>query len=422
MKNICILLSIMFIIGFNACQEENRFEISGNDKIAPGPPKYISSKSLVGGARIFYNIPDEEDVLSINAEYVNKSGVKSIFSASYFLDSIDVMGIADTLEHVVNLYSVDRAGNTSVPVPVTVKASESALQNVSESIQVLAGFNSIIISWVNELEEPVNVYIDMTFNKAGKNNEISWVLTSNKINNREIVDNINLSENESLSVNIHIGDSYGNRSEVIKMGQIHVMSDEILPKDFWTIPNTNDSIAGIPMCFGNAYEAKAVNVIDGITSRGEIINIMHTAGRGRTGNSVDGNTPWNFIIDLGDYYELSRIVTNQRHDLNTTTYDPNERGIYYTGENVNQYNMYYLNDETGEWEFISQHTIEVPSGLSSLEMARLGAAGDMALMYPEVPRYTKPTRWFRYEAISGFGSTPLVLSEITLYGRKATIQ
>lgn len=422
MKTIYVILSMIFLIGINACQEEKRFEISGDDKEAPGPPEYLSYKPLIGGARIFYNLPADKDILSVNAEYINNSGKKSYFSASYFTDSLDVMGIADTLEHVVNLYAVDRAGNRSTSVPVLVKASESALQNVAKSIKVLPGFNSFIVLWENELGQTVNVYIDMVFNKAGERRDLTWVLTSNKTTNKEIIDNVVLAEDESLTVNIRIGDTYGNLSQDIKMGEIRVMSDEILPKELWRLPNTNDSIAGVPMCFGNAYEFKSINAIDGIISRGEVMNVMHTGGRGRTGKAEDGNAPWNFLIDLGDYYELSRIVTNQRHDLNAVPYDPNVRGIYYTGENVNRYNMYFLDEETGEWEFISQHTIEVPTGLSELEFARLGAAGDMALMYPEVPAFTKPTRWFRYEALTGFGSSPLVLSEITLYGRKANMQ
>jgi hypothetical protein len=206
------------------------------------------------------------------------------------------------------------------------------------------------------------------------------------------------------------------------MGQIEIMNDEILSKEQWRLPNANDSIAGVPICFGDAYECKSLNVIDGIISRGETMNIMHTAGRGRTGRAKDGNAPWNFLVDLGDYYELSRIVTNQRHDFNATPYDPNVRGFYYQGENVNRYNMYFLDDETGEWEYISQHTIPVPSGLSELEFAKKGAAGDMAILYPEKPAFTKSTRWFRYEALGGFGGSPLVLSEITLYGKKANKQ
>jgi hypothetical protein len=44
-------------------------------------------------------------------------------------------------------------------------------------------------------------------------------------------------------------------------------------------------------------------------------------------------------------------------------------------------------------------------------------------MYPDDPKFTKPTRWFRYEALTGFNNDyqslgANCLSEITLYGRK----
>jgi hypothetical protein len=86
--------------------------------------------------------------------------------------------------------------------------------------------------------------------------------------------------------------------------------------------------------------------------------------------------------------------------------------------------MYILDEETGEWEYISQHKISIPVGLSDLEYYKLGHAGDMAYMYPEEPEFTKPARWFRYEAIAGFlenytkTNNISGLSEITLYGRK----
>ncbi|MDR0505926.1 MAG: DUF4959 domain-containing protein [Dysgonamonadaceae bacterium] len=419
MKNKYLIFSmIFFLAAFNACQENARFEISGNDKEAPAPPEYLAYKPLTGGARIFYNTPKERDILSIDAEYENDKGKKFHFSASYFTDSLDVMGFADTLEHVVNMYAVDRAGNCSNYIPIKVKASGSAVQNVAKSIKILPSFNSFIITWDNELRQTVNVYVDMLFDKQGERRERTWVLSSNNAALWETIDGITLADGETLSASIRLGDTYGNMTSSIDMGKISVMSDEILSKDNWRLPNTNDSIAGVPMCFGNGYECRSQHVIDGIISIGSMINIMHTDNRGRTGRASDGNAPWNFLIDLGDYYELSRIVTNQRHDFFAVAVSPDLRGHYYMGENVNQYNMYFLDEETGQWEYISQHTIPVPTGLSNLEFAKKGFAGDMALMYPETPRFTRPARWFRYEAISGFDQ-PFVLSELTLYGRKA---
>ena len=134
--------------------------------------------------------------------------------------------------------------------------------------------------------------------------------------------------------------------------------------------------------------------------------------------------PWNVIIDLGDYYELSRIVTVQRHSGGI---DNISRGQYYQSENVGIYRMYIWDDATAVWDTVSTHQIEVPAGLSELEFVKLGEAGDMAYMFPDDPQYTRATRWFRYEALKGFTSNYTredanCLSEITLFGRKSASQ
>src|SRR3546814_2315960 len=110
---------------------------------------------------------------------------------------------------------------------------------------------------------------------------------------------------------------------------------------------------------------------------------MHTAARGRTGSSADGNMPLNFIIDMGDYYELSRIVTVQRHSGGLSNIN---RGQYYQSEKVGMYNMYAWDDDAQDWVFISQHQIPVPVGLSELEFVQAGEAGDEAYMYPDDPQ------------------------------------
>jgi hypothetical protein len=125
------------------------------------------------------------------------------------------------------------------------------------------------------------------------------------------------------------------------------------------------------------------------------------------------------MIDLGDYYELSRIATYQSHQSS----DPYAVGNYYGNYNVAIYNMYIWDDDQNGWEYVSQHTISKPVGLSAIEIIKMARAGDEALMYPEEPRFTKPTRWFRYEALFGFNdnytsTAAWGFSELTLYGRK----
>src|SRR5699024_982188 len=129
---------------------------------------------------------------------------------------------------------------------------------------------------------------------------------------------------------------------------------------------------------------------------------------------------WNIFIDLGAKYEISRIVTHQRHSGGL---DNVSRGQYYQSENVGIYNIYIWKEDSKEWEFITKHKISVPENLSELEIVQAGEAGDMAYMYPDSPRYTKATRWIRYEAVKSFNGNYTLedancLSEITLYGKK----
>jgi hypothetical protein len=70
-----------------------------------------------------------------------------------------------------------------------------------------------------------------------------------------------------------------------------------------------------------------------------------------------------------------------------------------------------------------------------MEIKQAAIAGDMAYLYPDNPKFTTPTRWFRYEAIAAFHDSPSgqyviarpplytgtaaqQLSEITLYAKK----
>lgn len=410
--SLCILLS---------CKEKDRFKPNSDDSQAPGKITLKKYEPLYGGARFFYSLPSDEDLMSVEAVYTNKNGRVFTFAASYFVDSLDVYGLPDTEEYTIQLFAVDRTGNKSEALDVKVKPLEPAFSRVANSMIVKPGFSSFFIDWNNELKQNINVYVDFTFNQNGQTRSLTSVFSSNLEKDRRFINDLVLPPSEKVDVKIRVEDIYGNITEPISKGQISLYEDIKVPKQSWVLPNPNDSVGGVPMVFGNGLEGRNRYVIDDIIDRGDNLNFMHTSGRGKTGRSSDGNMPWNFIIDLGDYYELSRIVTVQRHSGGLANIS---RGQYYRNENVGMYNMYIWNDSTNSWEFVSQNKIEVPLGLSELEFVKKGEAGDMAYMYPDEPAYTKKTRWFRYEAVKSFNGNYTLedancLSEITLYGRKS---
>jgi hypothetical protein len=413
-----LLVGLLLSSGLSACEEQGRYEIGSTNSEPPNAPRYRDYKPLHGGARIFYEIPANEDVLSIDATYTNEHGKKVWFSVSYFKDSIDVYGFGDTIPYDVQLYAVDRAGNKSDIVPVRVTPLEPAYTRIAKSATVKPGFSSFFIDWVNELEQTTNVYVDFSYTQQGQLKEHTLIYTSALPTDRWFIRDLYISE--PISVKIRVEDVYGNITDYIDKGQITLLEDELIPKNKWTLPATNDSIGGVPMGFFAGYEGRAVYLIDDIIDDGTNLNYTHTEQRGRTGIKADGNAPWNVLIDLGDEYEISRIVTHQRYRGGANDL----RSQYYGHENVGIYAMYIWDDATNGWEYVSTHKILYPANVSGLEYLQLGRAGDMAYLYPDDPKFSKPTRWFRYEALYGFTDNYTMtsildsLSEITLYGKK----
>lgn len=407
------------LILISSCDDDiNRNK--SDDSTPPSPVTNVEYKPLFGGARFFYTLPNDEDLLHVEASYTNDKDKTYSFSASYFVDSLDVYGFGDIKSHEVQLYAVDRAGNKSQPVAVKVTPLEPAITRVGESLEVKPAFNSFFVDWKNELEQSINIYVDFSYTQNGEKKEFTSVFSSNLPEDRRFVENLRLSSGEPVKVKIRVADIYDNITDPIDMGEVSLLTDIEIPKSDWYLPPANDSMGGIPQAFGDALEGRLRYLIDGIIDRGDNLNFMHTGSRGRTGDSDDGNMPWNVIIDLGAEYKLSRIVTHQRHSGGINNVN---RGQYYKYENVGLYEMFTWDEDNSEWVYVTEHMIPVPEGLSELEFVKKGEAGDQAYMYPDDPKFTKPTRYFRYRATKGFSANYTrddanCLSEITLFGQK----
>jgi hypothetical protein len=428
-KYFFILLA--FVLSVCACEEQDRFKINSDDSVPPDKPTLLGTKQLYGGVRIFYRAPKDEDLLSIDAEYTSVNGKLFRFSASYFADSLDVYGLTNPDGHTIYLYATDRAGNKSEKIPIDAIPLEPAISMVAKSIVVKPGFNSFFVDWQNELEQSINVYVNFNYTQNGVLREHTAVFSSNLAVERRFINDLYLSADEPIKANVRIEDIYGNITDNVEIEQFSLLMDELIPKDKWTIPNANDSLGGVPMVNGDAIQGKTRYVIDGVVDIGMAINWFSTGGRGRTGYSKDGNVPWNLMVDLGDYYELSRIVTHQSHQVEEKDIYTNI-GNYYGNYNVAIYNMYVwgLDEDPRQqpwldgWVYVSQHKIPKPTNKTNLEIIMLAQAGDWAYMYPDDPHYTVPTRWFRFEALYGFqnnytSTEAWGFSELTLYGKKA---
>jgi hypothetical protein len=419
-----LLTGIIFLLLFGAsCSEEKRFDINSEDAVPPAAPVVSRYEALNGAVRIYYTPPADKDVISVDARYTRKSDGKVFhFSTSYFSNSIDVNGLADTVVYDVELVAVDRAGNSSPKITYPVKPLESALLKVKRSIIIKGGFDAVFARWENELRAGVNVLINYSFTMNGTSRSLTRVFTSQTVDNRYYITDLTLPPDSPIRVKYRISDNYGNITDEVDAGDFYVLKDMEIPKidadrnPLWILPEVRTVPLAeygntVPQVFGNAMDGDIKKVDDGVIDQNENLNYLMS----------DENQPWSLIIDLNGYFELSRILTHQRHTRAGGAAESVQRGNYYGQGNIGSYRMYRWDEETNAWDTISMHRIPMPQGtLSQLDWNKLGKAGDMAYMYPDDPAYTKPTRWFRYEALSGFelgyaSGSGGCLSEVTLY-------
>ena len=431
-----VILAIFSLFTFS-CEESQRFEITHKDRTPPPPPVFLRYQPTYGGARIFYQKPSDKNLLSIDVEYTTpRSGDKRWFSVSHLAEHIDVFGFPTQEPQVVHLYAVSNAGVRSQPVVLTIEALEPAVEQVANTVRFVAGFGAFYVDWVNALTQSVNIFVDYEYVDANGIQQFkSIIYTSREARERQFVRNPDFTKEMPLSVKVRVEDEFGNISPELNLGTQQLMTDIKIPKTDWIVPptysteifcyKTGDFVdTGEPMAFLSGVEGRTLFVIDDIICDGIMANYGHSWDRGRSA-SPRVNLPWNFIIDLGDWYELSRIITHQRYSFNQGS-DVSGRLNYYRDENVGTFSLWRWDEEYQEWDSITTHTIPVPIA-TEREFRLLGRQGDMAWMFPESPQFTKPTRWFRYEALANFagnfspGANANCLSEITLYGRKANV-
>jgi hypothetical protein len=384
------------ILLFSGCKEGERYQMAASDATPPATPTNLRTKALNGGARVYFTIPTDEDLMSIEAKCGDNT-----FSVSFYKDSIDVLGLAELREYTISVCAVDKSGNRSAAQDLRVTPLESGISKIAQTFRVLPGFNGFVIHWKNELAEVANIFVEYEFTQNGAKRELLTVFSSKDTAGFAIIQDMILSENDEVKVKVSAGDRFDNRSVTVDKGSFKLLYDtEIIHfdengKNLWSYPperNEPPFGGGIPMVFGNAFDGRTEYFIDGIIDdKPDDNNYTYCE------NEADGT--WNYLIDLGDYYELSRVILHGRHDADVGT----RGGFFSNGEGI--FATYRWDEETEEWEFIGEHKTLMPEGtLSDLQWYKLGILGHMHYLYLQEPHFTKPTRWFRFQAIHGFGN------------------
>ncbi|MDR3140771.1 MAG: DUF4959 domain-containing protein [Tannerellaceae bacterium] len=400
MKNILFILVIILFVGFITGCKDDFVGQPPTDSQAPAPVRNPVAVSIPGGAKITYELPDNNDLLYVKAVYVI-NGTERNTSASFSSKVLEIKGFGTTESQTVSLYSVDRSGNMSEPVKVSITPGTSPIRIISESIRMKETFGGIQITWENASKENVALYI-VEMGKDGDMDELD-IAFSNAENGKYSVRGLGSIERV---FGVYVRDRWDNISET-RTATLTPLAEYKLDKSLWQrriIPGDNPTNSG----FGPWSHIK-----DEIW---ETDNIWET---------LTSMIPILFTIDLGVTTKLSRYTLWQRNaGYQYKNSNPKRWKIYGTdilkGSESDDY-WKTVEEDAGwkkDWILLGDGETFKPSGdgpvtQEDLEYALQGYSFDMSIDAP-------PIRYVRFHVTDIWETIGLLhISELSFWGASA---
>ncbi|MEI2274521.1 DUF5000 domain-containing lipoprotein [Sphingobacterium sp. ML3W] len=150
---------LLFVGTIGSCRKTEVGTMDKSDKQAPGPVSNAQVENLNGAAKITYNLPQDDDLLYIRAEYTTKQGIVRNTKVSRYLDSVVLQGFADTDVYEARLYAVDKSENVSVPLLVKVHPKTPPFELVKQKLVASAAFGGLDVGYQNVTESDVAIVI-----------------------------------------------------------------------------------------------------------------------------------------------------------------------------------------------------------------------------------------------------------------------
>jgi 3D (Asp-Asp-Asp) domain-containing protein len=393
MRNIKLLIVTAFVLAMiSSCKRDEQKPIEG-DKSAPAAIKNVSVQNLSGGAKITYSLPADPDLLYIQAIYKNQEGKNVEFKSSYYTNSITVEGFSDTTEHAVEVYAVDRSGNRSAAVMVTVVPKAPPVLTTYRSLAIAPDFGGIIVSFKNLSKADLAIVVT-TPDSTGKMAIARTFYTAR--------DSASFSlrgfPSEARKFGVYVRDKWGNTSEVLNSEITPIYEVQLDKKKFKEMFLPGDSPC-------TSWGGAMPNVWDGRVLPDVDFCCLHT---GNVGTGI----PKYVTFDMGVLAQLSRFsqqtVADDKH--------------WYNDVSMKRYEIWGTDsyDPSGSfngWTKLATVTNSKPSGLPTgllTEDDRIaGRIGDEVNFPADIPK----VRYIRIRCLDNWsGNTNMVISEVTFWG------
>ena len=366
------------------------------------PPGKLSVQSVTptsGGGIIYYNLPDDNDILFVRADYINAQGDEVYRVSSKQNDSIEINGLIDTSPVTVNLSVYDTSQNRSEVVSVDFSPNRSFIFDVLESLKITADLGGVRVNWTNDEEKTVFIYVSIT---GSDGEEEIRILSSNNKNGARFVRGLPA---EEQNFSIKVEDFDGNSTPDTDYGSYTPLFEEKIDKSSWRL-------VGNLSVNGDAWEGQTINfwddIVDTVSTNSD--NSYFIIYRSLNGGVL--RWPLDIVIDLNKTVKINRFKIWQR----AFWYNgPANTAYYYQAENLRSFDVYVSNDKI-EWQLLGNFDIGDPTDAEGnipddkIEEASQGHDFSLLEVSPEF-------RYFKFSITSNYGSDTYVHgSEISLFG------
>lgn len=399
MRKYQIYIYLFFaLILLNHCKEETVAQYKA-DSTSPQQVSNVIVTNIAGGVKLQYQLPDEQDLYYVQAQYDLPNGTKGLTKASVFSNTMEIKGFGKSQKRTIQLISVDRSKNESKPINIEIHPLDSPIYGIYDSLKVQESFGGIKVSWPNSLKEKIVVGVLKKNETTGAFDYVDNFYSSEAMANNAIRGQDSL----RATFGFFVRDTYGNFTDTLRASLKPLYEQEIPKKGFIGLKlSAQYKLKGPGDTWSKAW--------DGIYNG--YLNFFYIA----TGNVV---MPY-ATFDMGVKAKLSRFRIWHRSDFLFGLHNPRVFQWYGTNDAA------LANDaETQGWETnpgwvkIMDGVSKKPSGLDA--GAPLTSEDDAYIKAGEefeFPIEAPPVRYMRFKLIRTWSdSSGLHIAELNFWGQ-----
>lgn len=394
MKRLSYIISALLITSvWCSCKKEGRIDYINYKAPAPAQISNVQVERTPGGAILTYKIPVDPNLSYVKAVYEIQPGVSREAKASFYTDTLHLVGFGDTLSHEIKLYTVGKNEKESEPITVSVVPMTPPVQSVFSTLTLEATFGGIQVTFQNSSQ--ANLAIVVILDTTGLD---TWApVTTFYTGALKGSFSARGFDTKERKFAVYIQDRWNNKSDTL-IKSLSPIFEQFIPKNTWqSVHLPTDTWTPASSYVLEHLWDNNINGYDGIFA-----------------SSNASVLPQWFTIDLGKKVVISRIVEHQG----------GQTSHFYAGSALKKFELWGTNDPNPDgswdsWQLLGAFESFKPSGLP------MGKTNSEDLDYAWVrgedfsfENLLPAVRYIRFKSLESYASSgQIVIAELDLWGQ-----